>query len=103
VECQNVNEALEACAAGADIVMLDNCDHTTIGASASEVKSRYPYVLVEASGVSIAYCTCVWVERFSSATVLWLQGITQETMHLYMQPGVDIISRGSLTQGKTPQ
>jgi nicotinate-nucleotide pyrophosphorylase len=28
-----------------------------------------------------------------------LQGITEETMHLYMQPSVDIISRGSLTQG----
>jgi hypothetical protein len=28
-----------------------------------------------------------------------VQGITEETMHLYMQPSVDIISRGSLTQG----
>lgn len=54
MECQNLEEALEACAAGADIVMLDNCDHTTIGASAKEVKDRYPHVLVEASGVSCA-------------------------------------------------
>lgn len=28
-----------------------------------------------------------------------LQGISEEAMHLYMHPCVDIISRGSLTQG----
>ena len=28
-----------------------------------------------------------------------LQGISEDTMHLYMHPSVDIISRGSLTQG----
>lgn len=52
VECQSVAEALEACGAGADIIMLDNFTHETIGAAAAEVKAAYPHVLVEASGVS---------------------------------------------------
>ena len=52
VECQSVAEALEACGAGADIIMLDNFTHETIGAAAAQVKAAYPHVLVEASGVS---------------------------------------------------
>ena len=52
VECQSAEEALEACAAGADIVMLDNFTHETIPAAAKTVKDAYPHVLVEASGVS---------------------------------------------------
>lgn len=76
VECQSVAEANEAAAAGADIVMLDNFNPETFIKAAAEVKSGFPHVLIEASG-----------------------GITQETMHLYMCPHVDIISRGSLTQG----
>ena len=55
VECQNVAEALEACGAGADIVMLDNFTHETIGAAAAAVKKAYPHILVEASGVRISY------------------------------------------------
>ena len=31
---------------------------------------------------------------------LLLQGISESNMHQYMSPYVDIISRGSLTQGK---
>jgi len=76
VECQNVEEALEACSAGADIVMLDNFTHSTIGAAAGFVKEKFPFAMVEASG-----------------------GITEATIHLFMQPSVDIISMGSLTQG----
>eukprot|EP00596_Hydrurales_sp_CCMP1899_P001040 CAMPEP_0119037968 /NCGR_PEP_ID=MMETSP1177-20130426/6566_1 /TAXON_ID=2985 /ORGANISM="Ochromonas sp, Strain CCMP1899" /LENGTH=289 /DNA_ID=CAMNT_0006999881 /DNA_START=106 /DNA_END=975 /DNA_ORIENTATION=- len=76
VECQSVAEALEACGAGADIVMLDNFTPETIGAAAAEVKAVYPHILVEASG-----------------------GILEDKMHLYMHDSVDIISRGSLTQG----
>jgi nicotinate-nucleotide pyrophosphorylase (carboxylating) len=53
VECQDVAEALEACRAGADIVMLDNCDAGSIGAAAQQVKAAFPHVLVEASGVSM--------------------------------------------------
>jgi len=76
VECQSVEEALEACAAGAEIVMLDNFTSDRIGAAAQQVKDKYPHVLVEASG-----------------------GITEETMGEFMHSSVDIISRGSLTQG----
>jgi nicotinate-nucleotide pyrophosphorylase (carboxylating) len=76
VECQSVEEAIEAASAGADIVMLDNFTHETIGPAASRVKEVHPTVLVEASG-----------------------GISESSMHLYMHPSVDVISRGSLTQG----
>lgn len=51
VECQSVAEAVEAAAAGADVVMLDNFTHDTIAAAAADVKAAYPHVLVEASGV----------------------------------------------------
>ena len=76
VECQSVTEALEAATAGADIVMLDNFTSETIHPAAAEIKSKYPNVLVEASG-----------------------GIRQDTLHLYMSPHIDIISQGALTQG----
>ena len=51
VECQRVEEAIEAAAAGADIVMLDNFTHETIGEAAAKVKQAHPHVLLEASGV----------------------------------------------------
>ena len=76
VECQSLEEALEACTCGADIVMLDNFTPESLHHSAKEIKDNFPHVTVEASG-----------------------GITQETMHLFMGPHVDVISRGSLTQG----
>lgn len=76
VECQNSDEALEAANAGADIVMLDNHTADELKLGASIVKKSYPNVLIEASG-----------------------GIIEENMHTYMSPDVDIISRGSLTQG----
>lgn len=76
VECQSVKEALEACAAGAEIVMLDNFTPERIPAAAAQIKEQFPHVLIEASG-----------------------GITEDTMDQYMDVNVDIISRGSLTQG----
>lgn len=76
VECQSVEEACEAAAAGADIVMLDNFTAEGIHAAAAAVKAAHPNVLIEASG-----------------------GISEATMHLYMGPHIDVISRGSLTQG----
>jgi nicotinate-nucleotide pyrophosphorylase (carboxylating) len=76
VECQTLEEALEAASAGADIVMLDNFTANTIHECARSVKDQFPSVLIEASG-----------------------GITDETMHLFMSDSVDIISRGNLTQG----
>jgi nicotinate-nucleotide pyrophosphorylase (carboxylating) len=52
VECKSVEEALEACAAGADIVMLDNFSPADIEHSAAEVKNLHHHILIEASGVS---------------------------------------------------
>jgi nicotinate-nucleotide pyrophosphorylase (carboxylating) len=52
VECQSVEEAIEAAGAGADIVMLDNFTHETIHEAAKSVKAVHANVLVEASGVS---------------------------------------------------
>jgi nicotinate-nucleotide pyrophosphorylase (carboxylating) len=52
VECQNVDEALEAAGAGAEIVMLDNFTPETIRPAAIQIKQAFPNVLIEASGVS---------------------------------------------------
>ncbi len=76
VECQSVEEALEAATAGADVVMLDNFGPDRLKKDAKTVKEQYPNVIVEASG-----------------------GITYDTMADYVSEHVDIISRGNLTQG----
>ncbi len=76
VECQSLDEALEAAKAGADVVMLDNYTPDALKDDAVKVKSEFPAVIVEASG-----------------------GITYDTMHLYVCESVDIISRGDLTHG----
>jgi nicotinate-nucleotide pyrophosphorylase (carboxylating) len=76
VECQSLEEALEAAKAGADIVMLDNFGSEKLKKDAETFKQQYPHVLVEASG-----------------------GITTETMPDYLCPHVDVVSQGKLTQG----
>ena len=77
VEARSLEEAKEACAAGCDVVMLDNYD--SAGAlidDAKILKQSYPKVMVEASG-----------------------GITKSTISDYFSPFVDIVSSGSLTAG----
>eukprot|EP00980_Cylindrotheca_fusiformis_P009912 scaffold2194_cov130-Cylindrotheca_fusiformis.AAC.8 len=76
VECQSLEEALEAAQAGADIVMLDNFTPDNLRKDAETFKKQFPNVLVEASG-----------------------GITTETMPHFLSPNVDIVSQGKLTQG----
>jgi nicotinate-nucleotide pyrophosphorylase (carboxylating) len=76
VECQSLEEAIEAAEAGADIVMLDNFEPSQLKKDAEAFKGKFPYVLVEASG-----------------------GITTKTMPDYLCPHVDIVSQGKLTQG----
>ncbi len=76
VECQSLEEAIEAAEAGADIVMLDNFEPDRLKQDAATFKTQFPHVLVEASG-----------------------GITTETMADYLCPHVDIVSQGKLTQG----
>lgn len=51
VECQNEEEAVEACESCADIVMLDNFSPTQLEPVANRLKARFPQVLIEASGV----------------------------------------------------
>jgi nicotinate-nucleotide pyrophosphorylase (carboxylating) len=76
VECQSLEEAIEAAEAGAHIVMLDNFEPQQLKLDAAALKKRYPHVIVEASG-----------------------GITMETMVNYFDENVDVISQGKLTQG----
>ena len=76
VECRSVKEALEACHAGANIVMLDNFDANITEESAKQIKKDFPHVIVEVSG-----------------------GVTKETIDNYMTPSVDVISTSTLTQG----
>lgn len=76
VECQTLSQAQEAGAAGADVIMLDNFAPPQLKETAALVKSQYPHVVIEASG-----------------------GITTDTLEEYFSPHVDVISRGSLTQG----
>ena len=76
VECRSVNDALEACHAGANIVMLDNFDASITEKSAQDVKKEFPHVIVEVSG-----------------------GVTKENIQKYMTASVDVISTSTLTQG----
>ena len=76
VEARDLEEALEAARAGADIVMLDNFTPSSLKAAARSLKAAFPSVLVEASG-----------------------GITLQTMAQYLSADVDVVSQGALTQG----
>lgn len=76
VEARGLADALEAAAAGADIVMLDNLAPSAVAAAAAELRLRHPRVLVEASG-----------------------GIDPTNVAAFMLDTVDIISMGALTQG----
>ena len=76
VECQNLEEGMEAAEAGADIVMLDNFQPDQLKKDAKSLKEKFPHVLIEASG-----------------------GITTETMPQFLSEHVDIVSQGKLTQG----
>ncbi len=69
VECRSLEEALEACQHGADIVMLDNMTIEQLKVCAAHIKKQYPRVLVEASG-----------------------GITPETITAYFIPGYALVS-----------
>lgn len=46
VECRSLEEAVEACVANADIVMLDNFDHIGAENAAAEIKSQFPHVII---------------------------------------------------------
>jgi nicotinate-nucleotide pyrophosphorylase (carboxylating) len=77
VECQSLEEAHEAAAAGTDIVMLDNFTGEEVSVAARELKERWGgRVLVEVSG-----------------------GLTEENVEGFVGPDVDIVSTSSIHQG----
>jgi len=76
VECGTPEEAEEAIAAGADIVMLDNFEPADLAVAAGRLKEAHPHVIIEGSG-----------------------GITEESIGSYMCPGVDVLSTSSIHQG----
>jgi len=75
VECSSEAEAMEACKAGADVVMLDNFKPAELHEVAKHVKSSYPHVTIEASG-----------------------GITEATLASFLGPHIDVVSK-SFQQG----
>lgn len=77
VECQSVEEAMEAAEAGAEVVMLDNFPPEQAKLAAKKLKEKYPHGLtIEASG-----------------------GMTSEGMMEYFCEHVDVLSFGKLTHG----
>lgn len=69
VECADVEQALEACRAGADVVMLDNFKSDEFASAAERVKDKFPGVVVEGSG-----------------------GLSFDTLKDYMVPHADVLS-----------
>lgn len=76
VESSSYEEAAEAARAGADIIMLDNFNPDELKSVSRTLKSKFPHVILEASG-----------------------GITAETFDQYLSDSVDVISQGVLTHG----
>ncbi|WP_460920420.1 carboxylating nicotinate-nucleotide diphosphorylase [Salinarchaeum chitinilyticum] len=74
VEVEDPADAPRAAAAGADIVLLDNMDPSTVERAVDLVSESAADALLEASG-----------------------GITVETVPEYATTGVDVVSMGSLT------
>lgn len=74
VEVESLAQVEEACAAGADRLLVDNQDPGTVARWASRARELFPPVLIEATG-----------------------GITLETVRDYAAAGADFISVGALT------
>jgi nicotinate-nucleotide pyrophosphorylase (carboxylating) len=74
VETETMEQVREAAEAGADIIMLDNMDLSTMRQAVAEIKSIAPLTIVEASG-----------------------GVTLQTVCDIADTGVDVISVGGLT------
>ena len=74
VEVESPAQVEEACAAGADRLLVDNQDPETVGQWARRARDLHPTVLIEATG-----------------------GITLETARQYAAAGADFVSVGALT------
>lgn len=76
VECRSVDDALQAGAAGADVVMLDNMTPAQAREAVPKIRAAFPHILIEMSG-----------------------GITATTVGQYAIDGVDVVSVGKITHG----
>ncbi|KAI9599384.1 Quinolinate phosphoribosyl transferase [Syncephalis fuscata] len=85
VECRSEEEAEEAIAAGADIIMLDNFTSDQFKQTAKLLHERHHGVQ------SVKEKRCFLIEASG--------GITEDTIASYFSPDVDIISLGAMTQG----
>lgn len=74
VEVESLAQVEEACAAGADRLLVDNQDPETVARWAGRARELFPPVLIEATG-----------------------GITLETVRAYAAAGADFVSVGALT------
>lgn len=74
VEVESLAQVEEACAAGADRLLVDNQDPETVARWARRARELHPPVLIEATG-----------------------GITLETVREYAAAGADFVSVGALT------
>ena len=79
VECRSEQDAITACKAGAEVVMLDNFSPQHVYECAPGIKKQFPHVTIEVSG-----------------------GINENTIGSYAVPGVDVISIGKITHGPPP-
>jgi nicotinate-nucleotide pyrophosphorylase (carboxylating) len=76
VECERIEQVVEAVEAGADVVMLDNMDPDEVAKCVAIVRDgARAGVLVEASG-----------------------GITLDNVRAYVDAGVDLVSTSAITQ-----
>ena len=78
IECEDLEMARQAMAAGADIVMCDNMDPATIREVVNLRNDRYPHILLEASG-----------------------NVTLGTIRSLAETGVDAVSSGSIIHQAT--
>lgn len=74
VEVESLEQAAEAVAAGADIIMLDNMSADMMREAVRRIRREAPHIVIEASG-----------------------GISLETVRTVAETGVDVISVGGLT------
>jgi nicotinate-nucleotide pyrophosphorylase (carboxylating) len=83
VECQNVEEADEAIAAGADIVMLDNFTPDGVKLAAAQLKDKW--------GRGTGDRRSFFVEVSG--------GLTEDNVEAYVCQDIDIVSTSSIHQG----
>ncbi|KAK9473135.1 uncharacterized protein V1510DRAFT_447972 [Dipodascopsis tothii] len=78
VECQSEDEANEAIAAGADVIMLDNFEGDSLRVAAASIKAKWAgqrSFLLECSG-----------------------GLSEKNIHSYLTPEIDVYSTSSIHQ-----